>query len=74
MTKICPLVRVDRAIVCDSSCAWFSEDVDACAIWKIAEGFNALAAMITDIVERANKTIEEALQKQENKEDIQENL
>jgi hypothetical protein len=68
MTKLCPL---NRAISCGSTCAWFSEDVDACSLWKIAEGFAALTALATDIIEKAEKTVKEALNKLE-LEDIKE--
>jgi len=65
MTKLCPL---NRSISCGTTCAWFSEDVDACAIWKIAEGFAALTALATDIIEKAEKTVQEALEKLEKEE------
>lgn len=71
MTKLCPLSFGPNRIgpqSCTINCSWFSEDVGACAIWKIAEGFAALTALATDIIEKAEKTVQEALEKLEKEE------
>lgn len=61
MTKLCPISS--KVLTCNSSCAWYCEDVSACAVWKTAEGFTIMTAFVNEIIEKSQKVAQEAIEK-----------